>query len=312
MKNNLITDLGEKARRLFWMLENNPRFDHPAYSLHLERILPETRLVEQFSPMGERFFSAFLSHNTLPQEVRKSSDFTTRGPARFFKSITVDEAGALVSVGLPHFYSLESYLDHPALRDFSKVSFLEKWDGTCLMITKWHNQYLLRSRRQIYDLVDNLACLNLPDYEMGSAMEKLFPPDFAARPFTLATEAIFPHPAIRKPKLSPFYDRVMNGAGFCPYVDHPTQHNVLTNKIYHDGAFARQAELDAEALTAGVKRPATFRFSTLEESAAWLKKKRNSEGFCVYADDDQAVFKYKTHWYSAVYNTTRDLYQLLK
>jgi hypothetical protein len=312
MKTNVITDLGEKARRLFWILERNPQFEHPAYLLYSDRILPETRMAEQFSPMGERFFAVFLSHNALPVEVRKDPAFTTQGVPRFFKSLVLNESGELVSVGLPHFYSLDSFTSHPAFTEVSQVSFVEKWDGTCLLITRWHNQFLIRSRRQIYALTDDLSCLNLEKIAVGSALEKLFPPDFAQRPFTLTTEAIFPHPAIRKVKLSPFYNRVMNSAGFCPYVDYPAQDNVLTNKIYHDGTFSRQVDLDTEAISTGVKRPATFKFGSLEEAAAWLKRKRNAEGFCVYADGDQLICKHKTRWYSAVFNTTRDLYQLLK
>lgn len=302
----------QKKEVILRVLDRHPRFEHSMFRENIEAVAAETQVVPQ-EINGQKFTTLFLTHNTMPSLYKSDPAFSLGGAARFFKSVTVDADDEIISIGVPHFFNLENF---KSLEGFSQWAqsfrFVEKHDGTCFLVTRWRGQYLIRSRRRIYQIADDLSCLNFPGYELGSRLESLcrhYGPDGH---YTILMEAIFPHPALRPVRLPEFYNTVMRGAGFCPYVDYPAQDNFLTGLVFHDDLrFERQTTLDELASGLGLKRPKTLSFNSLEDAGLWLKRATNHEGFCVYFNDDQAIFKFKTRWYQRVRSTTGEIFHLL-
>lgn len=283
---------------------------HEVFKSHIDQVASETQISSQ-QIEGETFTTLFLTHSTIPKLYKNDPEFSLKGTARFFKSITVDGADNLVSLGMPHFFSVDDFTQsEPFLALKPGFRYVEKHDGTCLLVTKWRERYLIRSRRKIYGIYVSLDCLNFGEYELGPKLQALL--ERAGEPATAILEAIFPHPALRKVTLAPFYQRVMHGAGFSPFVDYPSQDAMVTGLVYHNRfAFERQEILDTLCADLGLRRSRTLAFENFELAQDWLKKKTNHEGFCVYSEDGQVVFKFKTRWYFRVRNTTGEVYRLV-
>lgn len=309
----MIRDPQERQAILLRLLEKHPEFRHPVYLDNIELIAGETQINRQ-EVEGESFLTVFLTHGTMPAIMKAEPDFSIKGSSRFFKSIIVDGQDDLLSVGMPHFFNLEKFR---ALEDFAQWSqdfrFIEKQEGTCIFVTRYKGRYLLRSRRRIYRIADNLGFLNFGDYALGDGLEKALAAFTGNDPVSLSLEAIFPHPALRKVELPEFFHQVLRGAGFCPFVDYPTMNVILTGAIHHNTyRFETQDALDYIARDAALRRPASLTFESLDEADKWLKKRTNHEGFCVYFENDQAIFKFKTRWYQRVRNTTSEIFHLLR
>jgi hypothetical protein len=303
--------LDEKKKILADALGAFPRFDHALYRDNFDLVATESQIKVQ-EIEGERFTTIFLTHYTIPTPWRSDPKFSLDSTARFFKSVTLDRRGELVSVGVPHFFNLDHFRQISEFVEWSRdFRFLEKHDGTCLLVTRWKGKYLIRSRRQVYSVTDSLAGLDFDGYDLGRRLESLFT-ELGERPVTVITEAIFPHPSLRRFKVNEFYRRVVAGAGFCPYVDYPRQDNFLTAIIDHGSLrFEHQGVLDEIAQRHGLRRPAAIVFDSLEAADKWLKHRQNAEGFCVYFRDGQCVFKFKTRWYRQVMLTTGKLFAAL-
>lgn len=308
----MIRDPQERQAILLRLLEKHPSFRHPVYLENIELIASETQINRQEID-GESFLTVFLTHGTMPAIMKTAPDFSLKGTPRFFKSIIFDGQDDLVSVGMPHFFNLEKFRTLENFAEWSQgFRFIEKHDGTCVFVTRYKDRYLLRSRRRIYRIADTLDFLNFGDYALGDGLEKAMSVFAAEDPVSLSLEAIFPHPALRKVDLPEFFRQVIRGAGFCPFVDYPSMNVILTGVIHHNTyRLESQDALDRLAQDSGLRRPAALRFESLDEADKWLKKRTNHEGFCVYFDDDQAIFKFKTRWYQRVRNTTSEIFHLL-
>ncbi len=293
------------------ILNANPCFDHPIFRDNLDRIADQTQVCQQRIE-GYDYLTVFFTHDALPSRERYAEDFSFSGTARFFKSVTFTAGDYTpLSIGVPHFFSFESFtFDHESR--WKDYRFVEKHDGTCLLVTKLDSRFLVRSRRRIYAITDELSMLNMDGYNLGTRLQSLFD-DLGERPCSVVTEAIFPHPAHTKAKLSPFYERVSKHSGFCPYVSYPGQTNFVTGIVEQDGfRLMKQDALDTLCLRHDLKRPKTIDFKTPDDAKLWLKNRQNAEGFCVYFDDDQSILKYKTHWYKRVFSVCSQVYVLLK
>lgn len=295
------------------ILQANPGLDHPVYRENLDHIAAETQVTKQ-EFHGQKFITIFLTHNAIPPKWRKDDDFVTQGTPRFLKSLTVNEDYHVVSYGVPNFFSLDMFRQSPRFPEWQRsFRYVEKHDGTCLLVVVEPDRFIVRSRRKIYDISDSLSFLNFPGYQLGDRLESLADELRPHGNCTIFTEALFPHPAIHKLKVSPFYTRVLKGAGFCPYVDYPQQDNALNGIVWHAPLrLEHQETLDALCAKHGVKRPKTTHFPSLEEAEKYLKRRQNFEGFCVYCNNDQTLFKFKSRWFSSVRNTTAEIYHLLK
>jgi hypothetical protein len=305
--------LEEKQSVIESALAANPRFDHAVYRENLARVAVETQIKRQ-EINGQHCTTIFLTHNTIPSVYRTDPGFCIAGDARYFKSLTLDDDHRILSIGVPHFFNLENFKEMEQFAEWQKsFRYIEKHDGTCFLITVEPDRYIVRSRRQIYTITDDLSCLDFPGYDVGSRIAALACELRPRGVFTILTEAIFPHPAIRPVKLTPFYKQVMRGAGFCPFVDYPSQDNFLNGIVWHDALrMEPQSSLDEMCARHGIRRPKTLRFECFEDTVGWLRRKQNAEGFCVYFNDDQSILKFKTRWYRRVRNTTGEIFALLK
>jgi hypothetical protein len=305
--------LEEKQSVIETTLAANPRFDHAVYRENLALVAVETQIKKQEID-GRSFTTIFLTHNTIPTAYRADPAFCLAGDARYFKSVTVDASHQILSIGVPHFFNLENFTKLEQFAEWQKsFRYLEKHDGTCLLITVLPDHYIVRSRRQIYTITEDLSCLDFPEYDVGSRLAALASELRPRGVFTILTEAIFPHPAIHHVQLTPFYKKVMRGAGFCPFVDYPSQDNFLNGIVWHDSLrMEPQSSLDEMCARHGIRRPQTLHFDCFEEASDWLRRKQNAEGFCVYFNQDQSILKFKTRWYRRVRNTTGEILSIFK
>jgi hypothetical protein len=305
--------LEEKQLIVEGALAANPRFDHPVYRENLSRVAVETQIKKQ-EIEGRQFTTIFLTHNTIPSAYRTDPAFCITGDARYFKSLTFDEDFRIISIGVPHFFNLENFKEMEQFPEWqNSFRYIEKHDGTCFLITVAPDRFIVRSRRQIYTITSDLSCLDFPGYDVGTRIAALAEELRPRGVFTILSEAIFPHPAIRPAKLTPFYKQVMRGAGFCPFVDYPSQDNFFNGIVWHDSLrMETQSSLDEMCARNGIRRPKALRFECFEDTVGWLRRKQNAEGFCVYFNDDQSILKFKTRWYRRVRNTTGEIFALLK
>lgn len=305
--------LEEKQSIIEGALAANPRFDHPVYRENLARVAVETQIKKQ-EVDGRSFTTIFLTHNTIPSAYRNDPEFCISGDARYFKSLTLDEELRIQSIGVPHFFNLENFKEMEQFAQWQQsFRYIEKHDGTCFLITVEPDRFIVRSRRQIYTITHDLSCLDFPGYDVGTRIAALCRELRPRGRFTILSEAIFPHPAIRPANLTLFYKQVMRGAGFCPFVDYPSQDNFLNGIVWHDTLrMEPQDSLDELCARHGIRRPKALRFECFEDTVGWLRRKQNAEGFCVYFNDDQSILKFKTRWYRRVRNTTGEIFALLK
>lgn len=306
-----IASIEEKKEILLRILQRHPHLNDPIFHHHIEPLAEDTNIITQ-TIENQQFTTIFLTHKTIALFHESDQAFSLQGTPRFFKSIVIDAADHIVSVGFPHFFALQSFPENPEPTKAWSESFrfIEKQDGTCLLVTRYEGRYLVRSRRHIYRVSDSLEFLDFADYPLGGKLEALFSL-YKDESFTVVTEAVFPRRA-NPETFSEFYGRVMRAGGVWSYVTYPHQNNFLIGIIYHDSLqFEKQLILDEVAAEIGLRRSRTWHFSNLQEAQNWVKKTDNHEGFCVYCNNDQSVFKFKTCWYGYVRSTVAELFHLL-
>lgn len=204
-----------------------------------------------------------------------------------FRSSIWTQAGDPVSLSFPKFFNWhEKPSIHPAPSKLSKVSIMEKLDGSTLIVSKYKGELIIRTRgtfsaRTLYN-----------GYEIDLLIEK-YPKCFEFQEDTADYTLLFE------------WTSPDNVIVICPDdVDIK-----LIGKIYHkDYSLETQDELDKLAVELGVGRPARYKFDSIpqmidEIKAVWKGK----EGVCVYYNNDQCIRKIKSDWYNTLHRLKSEL-----
>lgn len=190
--------------------------------------------------------------------------------------------GTIVSMGFKKFTNLDELPHFDPVKDLSSFHAVEKIDGTCLIVSKYNKELIIRTRGSFgVDHLPNaseikqlLKCTN--------NFTDIFESSVDTCGFSVLIEWVSPKNTIvikhKKPK---FY---------------------LIGAIKHtDLEYTPQSVLDFIAFNCnGLERPEISDFDedfTLDNLKTYVKPLQQTEGKVVYFDDDQCLKKFKTDWY---------------
>lgn len=203
-----------------------------------------------------------------------------------YRSSVWTEAGFPVSLSLPKFFNLGERDDvvPPSMHD---CSFVEKEDGSCLILSFYKGEFIHRTRGTLdVAVLDNGHEINeiysqypiLRDFEQISSFNDRLFVDGGTAAFSLIFEWVTPTNRIIK--------------------EYKNNDVFLIGCVLHDDySLLTQKELDDLAEKMGVKRPRYYHFNDLDEALASIAQFDGSEGVCMYFNGDQNIVKIKSSWY---------------
>ncbi len=209
-----------------------------------------------------------------------------------FRSSVWNEDGELVSASFKKFFN---WGEQPELAytPFSTtanggVDVIEKVDGSTLIVSKYKGNLIHRTRGTVdATMLDN-------GLEILELIEKY--PDA----FNLTTDANgTANYSLLFEWVSPNNKIVLN---------HSEVDMILIGKIRHDDySMASQKELDTLAESIGVKRPKTYKYSSIKEILTSVPEWKGLEGVCVYCNKGQDIRKLKSEWYLSLHRMKSEL-----
>lgn len=207
-----------------------------------------------------------------------------------FRSLIVrKEDGYIVSGGLKKFFN---YHERPELDplilegQINDLTFIEKLDGSCLIVSKYKNQLITRTR-------GSLTSNHYNGSEMAIIEEK-YPLLFDnailnSEHFSFILEWVTPSNRI-------IVDYPEVDASLLAVVDH-TNYSYLSRK--------KTKEI---ADVVGLTIPQEYNFGTADELFDFLtKSQQHMEGFCFYYNGGQSIRKLKTEWYLTLHRINRGI-----
>jgi hypothetical protein len=157
---------------------------------------------------------------------------------------------------------------------------VEKLDGSCLIVSKYNNELIARTRRGLAIFLKN-----------GEEIEKVLKPKYPKA---------FNNDLINSEEVSLIYEWVTPTNKIV--LTYPEPDIKLTGAIRHkDYSYYKQQELDVIAKDIGVTRPKVFSFNNVESLRETIKTLKNAEGVCVYYGDEQHICKEKSSWYNVIH-----------
>ena len=192
------------------------------------------------------------------------------------RSCVVNSRGELISASYPKFFNFE---EKPAIFPFNGdftygvCSFVEKIDGSTLIISKYKDELIIRTRGSI----DATAMDNAEEIEFfKKKYSKFFNEYINLCDASWIFEWVSPKNKI--------------------IITHQEPELYLTNRIsHHDYSLSYQHSLDKAPH--GFKRPNVFHFGTLSNMLETVSQFDTMEGVCLYYDQDQHIRKVKSAWY---------------
>lgn len=196
-----------------------------------------------------------------------------------FRSVVTDVEGIIVSASFKKFFNWgeKPHLTPPPT-NLANAKLMEKLDGSTLIFSRYKGHTVIRTR----GTVDARKQEN--GYEIDILCEKYagFIKSLEAVD-TTTSSFIFEW-------TSPSNKIVLN------YGDEPDM--VLTAIIdHHNYSYRSQADLDFYAELAGLRRPRTYSYNSVEEMQQAVADMKGMEGICVYFHDDQEILKVKSAQY---------------
>lgn len=195
---------------------------------------------------------------------------------KIFRSSIWNNNGELVSASFPKFMNWgENSLNFPVPKSLDNCTIVDKLDGSLLIISKYNNQLIRRTRRTL-----DAATLK-KGHEIEIFNQTVLPK------LNLFNDATWPVSWLFE-WTSPEQQIVIN------YGDTPRFR--LVGMINHsDYTMLAQESLDTVARNLGLERPATHKFKSLESLLTEVNKWEGAEGVCVYKG--QSIHKVKSAWY---------------
>lgn len=183
----------------------------------------------------------------------------------------------LVSAGLRKFFNWEEKPDiYPAPTNLNaKVRCMEKIDGSCLVVSKYKGELIVRTRNAVAS-----NHLNGDEIEL---LKKKYP-------------GAFSNPLLDSEDCSFIYEWVTPSNQIV--LQYPEIDLILLNIVDHDYyTYLTQKEVSAVADQLQLKRPTLHTYSSIEEMLKEVEARTGDEGLCVYYGDEQHIRKVKSTWY---------------
>lgn len=201
--------------------------------------------------------------------------------AIFRSSIWRASDGKLISAGFKKFFNLG---EHPAIfpapeKINSNHRFIEKLDGSCLIVSKLNGELITRTRRA-------LTTFHLNGEEIAGFVTK-YP-------------KAFDFEGVATPEYSLIFEWTTPSNRIV--LDYGPPDIKLIGKINHtDYSYETQEELDVLAAKLGVGRPKVYSFKSVEELKAQVLEWKGLEGVCWYYGRQQQIRKTKSNWYNLLH-----------
>lgn len=200
----------------------------------------------------------------------------------YFRSSVWTRDGELVSPGFKKFFN---HGEQPALYpplpdDLAGVSCIEKIDGSCLIVSRFRGETVVRTRGTL-----DASRMELSGQDIEFLQQK-YPKAFF--------NGFLSDSTLLYEWTSPSNKIVLD------YGNEPDIY--LIGCIRHnDYSMLRQTQLDEMAASMGVKRPQRYFFDDLSHLISTVKAFQDSEGICAYYDNDQTIVKVKGIRYLALH-----------
>jgi len=197
---------------------------------------------------------------------------------KIFRSSIWTKSGELVSAGFKKFTNLNEQPEFEPLDKNSEISFIQKLDGSCLIISKFKDELIVRTRGTI-------------DAE-----------------FTMANGAEIKELKARYPKL--FDNQLLDTKNYSIICEWFSPANLIVEKesdkaelwliciidhAYY--SYLTQRRIDAFAKTWNIQRPKTFNFNSVVSMVESVKEWKKGEGIVIYGNNDQILKKVKADRY---------------
>jgi hypothetical protein len=213
-----------------------------------------------------------------------------------FRSSVWNYNGELISASFPKFFNWGEQPDlSPVPNSLKNATIVEKLDGSTLIVSKYKNQYILRTRGTVdASTLDNGFELEL---FKSTILSKLHDNNDTWN-YSIIWEW-----------LSPINKIVLN------YGDEPSWRLIgFINHINY--SLAQQDMLDAMAKKYDLLRPEIYTFTDISDMLQIVDKWQNKEGVCLYSKNGQTIHKIKAANYlikhrfksEATLENTLDLY----
>ncbi len=216
---------------------------------------------------------------------------------KHLRSVVVNYEGEVISAGFPKFTNWGENPDHfPVPTSLRNCTIMEKLDGSLLIVSKYKGQYILRTR----GTVDASTMANGHELELfkDTILKKLD----TCLPVDLNGNW---HYSILFEWVSPINKIVLN------YGDEPDWYLVGVINHHHYMLWS-QSRLDEAAQELGLKRPATYTFTDVNDLLQNVDQWKGKEGVCVYSNNDQTIHKVKGAWYLALHHMKSELSNIEK
>lgn len=216
--------------------------------------------------------------------------------------------GELISAGFPKFTNFGENPEHfPVPQSLKNCTVVEKLDGSLLIVSKYKGKYILRTRGTVdahtmdngHELTEFESYLDRIDKLISELMDTPYnDTPFSDYLDTWPVSVLFEW-------VSPINKIVIN------YGDKADWY--LVGMVVHkDYKLAFQDLLDEFAKEIGVKRPATYTFSDVNDLLQNVEQWKGKEGVVVYSHNGQILHKVKGAWYLALHHMKAELSNIEK
>lgn len=198
-----------------------------------------------------------------------------------FRSSLWNEDGELISAGFPKFVNWGENPEHfPTPEKLSGCVFVEKIDGSLLIVSKYKGKFILRTRGTIdASKLDNGHEIELFKTDILPKVENIHLLSGDTWNYSVLFEWTSPE------------NRIV-----VRYGDNPTWS--LVGIIHHgDYSLIDQLCLDNLAWQHGLTRPHSYKFTTIAEFLDIVAKWEGKEGAVCYSKNGQMLHKAKSDWY---------------
>ena len=232
--------------------------------------------------VNEHVMNGEMVYLVIPQQI--GAKWTKDN--KHFRSSLWNAQGELISAGFPKFTNWgENPEVFPMPTDLKGATIMEKLDGSLLIVSEYKGEYILRTR----GTVDATKLDNGHEIEIfkKTILPKLI--DFQVAPWecSFLFEWVSPEQKI-----------ILN------YGDKPDWYlvGIVLHGNYH---LQGQEYLDYVAGALGLKRPAVYTFSTIEDLLANVDAWKGKEGVVIYSPI--GLHKAKSAWYLALHHMKSEL-----
>ena len=240
-------------------------------------------MVHEHSLNGE------IVHLIQPQHIGTQ----WRQDNKHLRSVVVNYEGEVISAGFPKFTNWGENSDHfPVPTSLRNCTVVNKLDGSLLIVSKYKNQFILRTR----GTVDASVLANGSELEIfkNTILKKISVDQMETWNYSLLFEW-----------LSPLNVIVLR------YSDEPDWQ--LIGAVNHtDYSLFSQTEVDEYAKMFDLKRPEKFTFNDISDMLQIVDKWQDREGVCLYSKNDQAIHKIKASKYLLLHHLKSELSNIEK